>query len=202
MKRASVSTEAAMENHHAYESLAKELAGAGVLQSPAELHGGICGVMCVGGVEAADRWLDQCLDEWQPQAAGEVGEALRELEVDTWRMLSAVEMAFEPLLPDDDQPLEEQVRALASWCHGFLTGLGFGGLKEPRGSCGANEAVAEITKDFSEISRATLDDDDASDPRQAGFALAELKEYVRVSVQLVFEHFGGRQLETGSDTVH
>jgi len=191
-----------MENRHAYESLAEELADAGALQSPAELHGGICGVMCVGGVGAADRWLDQCLDEWQPQASGEVSEALRELELDTWRMLSAVEMAFEPLLPDEDQPLDEQVRALASWCHGFLAGLGFGGLKEPRESSDASEAVAEITKDFSEISRATLDDDDVSDPRQAGFAFAELKEYVRVSVQLVFEHFGSRHLEIGSDSVH
>ena len=191
-----------MENRHAYQSLAEELTDAGVLQSPAELHGGICGVMCVGGVGAADRWLDQCLDEWQPQASGDVGDALRELEHDTWRMLSAAEMAFEPLLPDEDRPLDEQVRALASWCHGFLAGLGFGGLKEPREPSVANEAVAEITKDFSEISRAALADDEADDPRQAGFALAELKEYVRVSVQLVFEHFGSRQLEAGSDSVH
>lgn len=180
-------------NHadYAYEPLAQALADAGIVASLAELHGGLCGVMCIGGITAADRWLEQCLGESQPHLERELGETLRRVEIDAWRTLSGSEMGFQPLLPGDDEPLEAQVEALAMWCHGFLAGLGVGGLDMAGQPQETAEALSEITKDFAEISRATLSAEDAKDPGQAGFALAELKEYVRVSVQLVFERFGG-----------
>lgn len=190
-----------MENTPAYDSLAAELADAGVVLSLPELHGSICGVMCMGGVGAAQRWLDQCIQDWQPLPNPDVGEALRELELCTWRTLAEADLSFEPLLPDDDEPLEAQVRGLALWCHGFLAGLGFGGLKAI-GESDSSEVLSEITKDFSEISRAALGEDETEELQQAGFALAELKEYVRVSVQLVFEQCGGSQPGIGSESVH
>lgn len=171
-----------------YESLERRLADAGVVTSLAELHGGLCGALCAGGIAATQRWVTDCLDEWRLTEAETVGEALHGLELDAWRKLSSPDMSFEPLVPSEDQPLDTQVRGLALWCHGFVTGLGVGGRQAGR-AIPSSETVEEITKDFSEISRAALggeDDDDAS----AGFALAELKEYVRVGVQLVFEEFG------------
>lgn len=193
-----------MAQNFAYDALAEELANAGVVPSLAELHGGLCGVMCAGGVAAADRWLDQQLDEWRQSPATTIGETLHAVESETWRMLNESSMTFEPLLPDDDQPLDAQVSALASWCHGFLSGLGMGGLTMDTQSTeeGAEGTVAEIAKDFAEISRAALGPEDASDPEQAGFALAELKEYVRVSVQLLFEQLGDGAAEAGDETIH
>lgn len=191
-----------MENIRAYDSLAAELADAGVVLSLPELHGSICGVMCMGGVGAAERWLDQCIEDWQPLQNRNIGESLRELELTTWHELTAADMSFEPLLPDDDEPLEAQVRGLALWCHGFLTGLGFGGLKTI-GESGPSEVLAEITKDFSEISRAALGDDETEELQQAGFAFEELREYVRVGVQLVFEQCGDdRPSGVGSESIH
>lgn len=190
-----------MEENFAYETLSEELANAGVVPSLAELHGGLCGVMCVGGVTAADRWLDQQLDEWRQQGETPIGDALHAVEHETWRMLNGTEMTFEPLLPGEEQPLDAQVRALAAWCHGFLSGLGLGGLQLTGGESDAEEAVSEIAKDFAEISRAALGPDEEDDLEQAGFALAELKEYVRVSVQLVFEHFGDDGTSAGG-TIH
>ncbi len=176
---------------HGYESLERCLNESGVVTPLAELHGGLCGTICVGGMAAAQRWLEECLEDWELDEGDAVGTALRDLELTAWRSLSSGEMSFEPLLPDEDQPLDSQIRALALWCHGFLTGLGFGGLKSaPTGEHA--DAVNEITKDFAEISRAALADDEDEDA-DAGFALAELKEYVRVGAQLVFEEYGGRQ---------
>lgn len=190
-----------MEENYAYESLAEELAQAGVEPSLAELHGGLTGMMCIAGVAAADRWLDQQLGEWRQAGATPIGEALHAVELDTWRMLNEESMAFEPLLPDDEQPLDAQVRGLASWCHGFLSGLGLGGLTID-GSTSDEGTVAEIAKDFAEISRAAIGPEDEQDVEQAGFALAELKEYVRVSVQILFEQFGERSDEAGGTTLH
>lgn len=190
-----------MEENYAYESLAEELAQAGVVPSLAELHGGLTGMMCVAGVAAADRWLDQQLEEWSQSGATPIGEALHAVELDTWRTLNEMNMSFEPLLPGDDQPLDAQVRGLALWCNGFLSGLGLGGLTA-EGSQSDEGTVAEIAKDFAEISRAALAPEDEQDPEQAGFALAELKEYVRVSVQLVFEQFGEHSDEASSTSIH
>jgi uncharacterized protein len=185
-----------------YDSLAGALADAGVVLSLPEVHGGICGVMCVGGVAAADRWLDHCFEEWRPHSSQAVEDALRGLELNTWRMLSGTDMSFEPVLPGDDEPLDAQVHGLAFWCHGFLAGLGFGGLEMPKDETGADVALEEITRDFAEISRAVLSEEDAEDVEQSGFALAELKEYVRVSVQLVFERFEAQRPDARSDTIH
>ena len=192
-----------MEDNYAYESLAEELARAGVVPSLAELHGGLTGMMCVAGVGAADRWLDQQLEELRQAGETRIGEALHAVELETWRMLNETNMTFEPLLPGDDQPLDAQVRGLASWCQGFLSGLGLGGLTLD-GSTGDDGTLAEITKDFAEISRAALGPEDEQDLEQAGFALAELKEYVRVSVQILFEQLGEGAAadDAGGNTIH
>lgn len=190
-----------MDVNYGYESLSEELARAGVVPSLAELHGGLTGMMCIAGVAAADRWLDQQLEEWSQSGQTRIGEALHAVELDTWRMLNETDMSFEPLLPGDEQPLDAQVRGLASWCHGFLSGLGLGGLTLD-GSTSDEGTVAEIAKDFAEISRAALGPEDEQEPEQTGFALAELKEYVRVSVQILFEQLGERSDDAGRNTFH
>src|SRR5690606_1503041 len=139
--------------HYAYESLAEELVDAGIVPSLAEVHGGLTGMMCVAGVAAADRWLDQQLEEWRQLGETPIGQALHAVELDTWRMLNETDMSFGPLLPSDEQPLDAQVQGLASWCYGFLSGLGLGGLSIDDSSS-EDGAVAEIAKDFAEISRA------------------------------------------------
>lgn len=185
-----------------YESLQRQLEDAGVVTSLAELHGGMCGTMCIGGIAATQRWLDDCLEDWRLAESERVNSALRGLELDAWRRLTSTDMSFEPLVPGDDQSLEAQVRGLALWCHGFLTGLGFGGVKAGGEGARPSETVEEIAKDFSEISRAGLSDDEEEEAEEAGFALAELKEYVRVGVQLVFEEYGARHLDGGSNSIH
>jgi uncharacterized protein YgfB (UPF0149 family) len=185
-----------------YESLQRQLEDAGVVTSLAELHGGMCGTMCIGGIAATQRWLDDCLEDWRLAESETVSAALRGLELDAWRGLTSTDMSFEPLVPGDNQSLEAQVRGLALWCHGFLTGLGFGGFEVDAERAHRSQTVEEITKDFSEISRAGLGDEEEEEAEETGFALAELKEYVRVGVQLVFEEYGARQLNAGSNSIH
>ena len=100
-------------------------------------------------------------------------------------------------MPDEDDALEERMRELAVWCHGFLAGLGWAGLDIE--SDIASEQLKEIIEDFLEISRA--DPAPEADARGAEFDFAELIEYVRVSVQLAFEELAARR--SGSRrTVH
>jgi uncharacterized protein YgfB (UPF0149 family) len=111
---------------------------------------------------------------------------LEELIGASSKMLEDEQLKFEPLLPSDDAPLAEQVEALAVWCQGFLSGVGSTAPASVARSA-EGEALAEILRDFAEIGRAGLSEDEAAGRGQPDFALAEIREYVRVSVQLAFE---------------
>jgi uncharacterized protein len=169
-----------------YERLRDSLAAAGAVIAIAELHGGVCGALCGGGVPAAIRWLEESLDDVELATSPEsVAGDLEQLIGTSAKMLDDAELKFEPLLPSDDAPLAEQVDALAAWCHGFLSGVG--STAAAARSSMATDALGEILRDFAEISRAGLSEDEAEGHGQPDFALAQIHEYVRVSVQIAFE---------------
>ena len=181
-----------------YHSLRDSLAQAGAVVALAELHGGVCGALCAGGAPAAAYWLEDCLEDQELDVTAELDASLANIVAASSRMLEEGEFEFEPLLPGDDAAIEEQVQGLALWCHGFVTGLGANapelaarGARAPDG--GEPGVIAEVVGDFTEISRAGLGEDEAEAPDQAGFALAELREFVRAGVQMVFEELGPRR---------
>ena len=168
--------------------------------SVAELHGCFCGVLCAGGADAATAWLEECVREADAEAtaAEETRGIFRLMELETWRALASADLEFTPLLPEDGLPLADRVSELGLWCHGFLSGLGLGGLTLPEDSSSTDDdpdakfenSIEEIVKDFAAISRAGLSAAERNDPTDADFAVAEIIEYVRVSVQIVFEEIG------------
>ena len=168
-----------------YEQLRDTLVNAGAVVALTELHGGLCGALCAGGVPAAQRWLADSLDDMDLDAAA-VAEELAELVSASARMLVDGDLKFEPLLPGDDAPLDEQVQALALWCHGFLGGVGVAAAGAAR-TAAEGATLKEILGDFAEISRAGLSEDEAAGQGQPDFALAQIHEYVRVSVLIVYE---------------
>jgi len=181
-----------------YDSLRDSLAQAGAVVALAELHGGVCGALCAGGGPAAAYWLEDCLKDQELDETEELDVSLANVLAASSRMLEETEFEFEPLLPDDDAPLEEQVQALALWCHGFVIGLGANapelaasGVRTPAG--GEGGAVTEVVGDFTEISRVGLSEEEAAGRAQADFALFELREYVRAGVQMVFEELAPRR---------
>lgn len=184
-----------------YDRLRDSLADAGTVVALAELHGGVCGALCAGGGAAAQRWLIDCLNDEEANAAviASIARDLDDLVAASWHGLTDRELGFAPLLPSDDAPLEEQVHALALWCHGFLLGVGAsapGIVKREQG----DGPVSEILRDFAEISRAALSDDEAAGRDQPDFALAEIQEYVRVSVLIVFEELSDPRAAAARDS--
>ena len=168
---------AAPDSELQHQDMEHALAG---LQPAAEAHGLVCGLLCGEGGPVAGRWLHQL-----PEApGGDPDPAQRELLVrlhdETLEALQAGDMRFQPLLPDDQRSIAERAEALASWCQGFLYGLGLGSLPPMLPA-----DLREILADFKEISRAAGDDAAAGEEDEA--AWAELVEFVRVSVQLVFD---------------
>ncbi len=172
----------AMESDFA--AIERALRAGGALGEPAEIHGEFCGLTCVMGADAGPAWVASTLADAGAHG-GDIGESLQSLAAETYRALDAGNMELFLLLPADSEPLETRAESLGFWCQGFMHGLGAG--REP----GATDALLaegiahEIIADFSQITRVAFAADETESEGEAAYM--ELVEYVRVSVQLVYE---------------
>lgn len=174
----------------AFEAVDTALRRAEAPTDASEAHGSLCGLACGLGTGAPSAWLADTLSDAQADEAvtGPVRMLLAALAERTCGSLEATEMTFQPLLPDDAQPLVERVDCLAQWCQGFNHGLFVAArIGDAEAELNSGNTV-EIVRDFSEMAQVALGDDDADAEGEAAYA--ELVEYVRVSVQLVYEELG------------
>ncbi len=145
--------------------------------SQAELHGTVCGMLVgnlrISGTEGGSEHFS--VDEYVALVGAD---ALADaITVEDFSELSrsalvAEDLSFQPLLPEDHEPLNDRVVALAEWCAGFLAGLG-----AVKGGA-LNETEAEVLDDFVAISSVDADVEDNDDGERQ---LTELVEYVRVA---------------------
>jgi hypothetical protein len=178
-----------------YVELAELLNRSGAPLPLAELHGGLCGVICASGREAARSWLDELLDDCggDMETLSELAGRLEALGNDTWQALSGLAMEFAPLLPDDEAGIDQRAEALALWCHGFLAGLVIGGIDLTGSSAPLSQDLSELVHDFAAISQAGPDSQEFEDPDLGDNSLMELVEFVRVGAQFVFEELVAEQ---------
>lgn len=169
-----------------YDELSSLLTGLDSRCGPAEAHGLLLASICAAGpggialwreaIEAdtlsgSDRVLHAQLDGF---AAGEMA------------ALDARLGAIRLVLPDDQEPLDVRAESLANWCQGFLFGLANGGLES---FDALPDDATEILHDMSAFTRAGGEEDDEASEA----AYAELVEYIRVGVQVLFEEFDSRR---------
>jgi uncharacterized protein YgfB (UPF0149 family) len=105
-------------------------------------------------------------------------------------------MEFELLLPEDEQPLDARTAALALWCQGFLYGLGTSVVQDESGLPGD---IGEIVRDLTEITHVAVDAEQTDESNESAYA--ELVEFVRVGVQLVFDELGPLRDQPGPPNV-
>lgn len=153
------------------------------LADAAEAHGTLAGCLCAAVGYRFEDWLQEILPEGQADRLGR--ETLRELYFDTAGALQGPEMEFELLLPVDEAPLDARTAALAQWCQGFLYGLGTSVVQDESGLPGD---IGEIVRDLTEITHVAVDAEQTPESNESAYA--ELVEFVRVGVQLVFDELG------------
>jgi uncharacterized protein len=165
---------------HDYAQIQRSLTASHALADPAEAHGTLAGALCALGPYRFEDWLAEILPDGA--GAGVTDPALATLYSATVASLSGRDMQFDLLIPAEDSPIEERTRALTAWCTGFLYGLGTNGAADPQRLPGD---LGEIVRDLTEITRAGVDASDTVEANES--ALAELVEFVRVGVQMVFD---------------
>lgn len=169
-----------MQSPVQYQELSEALGRIGFTEEAAGYHGTLCGSLCVKTPEQIDllALLDLGAEPLRADAQAQV--ALRRLCDQSLSALQDSDMIFMPLLPDDEAGLAPRVRALASWCEGFLFGL----ASRPKLDLkNCSEDAREILRDFTQFSQASSENDDGEVEENA---YVELVEYIRVGAQLIF----------------
>lgn len=176
-----------------YDELQRALLQSHALTDAAEAHGTLVGSLC-----ATDCSLQEWLAEILPEGRADeyMTGSLRAVFDATSGSLAEGTLGFQPLLPDDDAPIGDRTAALGEWCQGFLYGLGTG-VAVPDAASLQGEA-AEVLRDMTEITHVDVDPED--DPESSEEAYAELVEYVRVGVQLLYDHLQPRRQAPPRDT--
>ena len=183
-----------------YEEFERVLRDARALPDPAEAHGTLAGALCSSRDYGLIEWLHEILPEDSPDEAALQSSVLQNVYDSLVRTLAGNDADFEPLLPDDSAPLAERADALSQWCQGFLYGIGSGSAADPSK---VSVEAGEIIRDFTEITHVGVDAGDDTEENEAAFA--EVVEFVRVGVQLLFVEFAsarGQEPAPGAASIH
>jgi uncharacterized protein YgfB (UPF0149 family) len=164
-----------------FNDLQRALVQSHALTDAAEAHGTLVGTLCATPC-SLDEWLAEILPEGR--ADSDSADSLRAVYNSTSGALIQGAMEFAPLLPADDAPIADRTLALGEWCQGFLYGLGTG-VAVPEVASLEGEA-AEVLRDMTEITHVDVDPEEDAESNEAAYA--ELVEFVRVGVQLLYEH--------------
>ncbi|MGH1486761.1 MAG: UPF0149 family protein [Cellvibrionaceae bacterium] len=162
----------------------------GALNSPAELHGLLCGKLCGGASLNINEWLSAAWDllDIAGQPDGQAQEYVTTLYNITQAQLVSGDYDLQPFLPDDDSELEQRTQALSQWCHGFLAGFGSAGI-DPNAEFSGDQA--DSLRDMAAIVQVTIDGDleseEGRDEDQQEADFIELIEYVRIIAMNFYE---------------
>ena len=153
--------------------------------SAAEFHGMLTGLICAGHNDRnIDQWQDLLVAKSEAQP---LLDAMCDLMALTKRSLESPDFSFQPIF-DFATSLPERTYALGDWCRGFTLGIGWD-HKTTVTSLG--EDATEVLSDIAHIALA----EPGTDPAEtAERALVELEEYLRVSIQLIYEESCSSQL--------
>ncbi len=172
-----------------YNKVPEMMSKVGTAVGPAELHGLLCGFLCLGQKTNGQPWLDTLLGELDTPEAAEQSQALLvELYDISDAHLQDEDLTFSLLLPPDDECLNLRVGALGEWCQGFLAGLGFAGIAQSESN---DDEIDEILADISEISKVDFDFMPGSEEDEVAYT--EIVEYVRMAAILLFTEYQTEQ---------
>lgn len=180
-----------------YDELQTALSRAGLALNAAEVHGVMCGSMCNQMKTGISPDIQQLLTagaEVSEESLAPLRDLLESLLQETANSLYRNLSEFDLLLPDDSESLSLRLQALADWCRGFMIGLL---NKESFAIDQLSQDSAEVARDIIAVSEA-----EATQGEDSEWDLAEVEEYVRVGVQLIFEEMCAGQENSMSGEIH
>jgi uncharacterized protein YgfB (UPF0149 family) len=183
-----------------YDEFERVLRDARALPEPAEAHGTLAGALCSSSDYGLLEWLHEILPDDSPDEDALQSSVLQNVYNTMVSTLAGNEADFTPLLPDDESPLSERADALSLWCQGFLYGLGSGPASDPTK---VSTEAGEIIRDLTEITHVGVEAEEQNEENEVAFA--EVVEFVRVGVQILFVEFAparGQEAAPDAGSLH
>jgi uncharacterized protein YgfB (UPF0149 family) len=174
-----------------YDQVDAALGSLGQAGSVAEAHGSLCGMLSAGGIRAGHAWVEELLLGVDPIPS--TRDVLDVLVHASATRLTAPELDFQPLLPDDQSELSLRALSLSEWVQAYLYGLGVGGFD----TVGTSEEIGEALMDLEQIGRVEFDMDHGDESDEVAYA--EVLEFVRMSVILIKDEIGALR---GEELLH
>ena len=172
----------------------------GSMQSPTFLDGRLCALLALKDV-SADTWLEEvCLSLGVEQPRNpESAERLLGWRRQTVAALSASELNYEPLLPDELFSLAEQAQGLREWALGFLEVLEEVVDDDQRAQW--SKTLCEAMDDLPALARIDADIDNSTENEND---LSALTEHARMTAMMLYteQHPGKPQVEQSDAPVH
>ena len=155
-----------------------------------ETHGGVCSQIC---------FKSDHFDEFVPLDNSDDGanvsaqiatyrKALKKIIERDLNKLKDGDLSFELIIPDESNLIQDRAEALSIWCQGFVDGVSFLMTEHDfKIDQDQKKESFEIIEDFTQIS--TLDSHSISGEVDEELSLMELIEFVRLSVQMIYDEF-------------
>ncbi|MFD2191380.1 UPF0149 family protein [Pistricoccus aurantiacus] len=169
----------------------------GSFQSPAFLDGHLAAALGLIDIDATG-WLEEvcaALGVEQPRDP-QSAETLLQWRQQSLAALSAAELDYEPLLPDEMFSLAERAEGLRQWCMGFLEDVNNTETEvQERWSQELREAIGDLAA----LAELEIDLEDSSENENDLFALTE---HARMAAMLLYteQHPGMPQVEKPQQT--
>lgn len=167
-----------------FDEFANHLLDQGVLASPSQLHGCLCGLLGAGASAQPEYGLDALSQALGLELHGELADRVMQLYIVTEAALQDDEYTFLPLLPDDDEEIAVRTAALASWCDGFLAGFAYAIAGQEKNGDVLSQEAGEVLRDIAAMAQAEPPEDESDEDAEDSYV--ELVEYLRVAVLNVF----------------
>jgi yecA family protein len=167
-----------------FDEFADHLLDQGVMASPSQLHGCLCGLLGGGAPAQPEYGLDALAQALDLELHGELASRIMQLYTVTEAALQDEEFTFYPLLPDEEEEIALRTAALASWCDGFLAGFTYVIAAQEKNGGALSPEAGEVLRDIAAMAQAEPAEDESEDEIEDSYI--ELVEYLRVAVVNVF----------------
>lgn len=167
-----------------FDEFADHLLDQGLLASPSQLHGCLCGLLGAGAPAQPEYGLDAMAQALDLEVHGELASRIMQLYTVTEAALQDEEFTFLPLLPDEEEEIALRTAALANWCDGFLAGFAYATAAADSNVSALSQETGEILRDIGAMAQAEPAADESEEEAEDSFI--ELVEYLRVAVVNIF----------------
>ncbi len=188
----------AFEDMPSWDDAADSLFNAGQTLNPSALHGAMAGLLGAGFSPHTEQHFAATVAALEKALAinltGDLVDFVSRLSLATLSAIQDADYTFQPLLPSDDNSLEERLMSISEWSRGFLLGFTQGITQREAAGEPIPGMTAEALKDMAAIAQV---DPEGTDSEEAERQLDDVIDYIRfAAINIVNE----AQLLQGTDS--